>query len=171
MFFSRSASDFFSQILAGLRCIVNLVVVLVSCVGMNGAIQVNILAWIFLPYLFLSPTEVICQYTFSPPSLWWLCICLPVLLWGVGNTIFLNILHQNHRQPRWNSLGNCRVSIVLGSYFWGGVYKVLGIGQRNGVRLVLILGVHKSPWLPMQRFIHCAPCPWNFIYPWSHKNS
>ena len=45
----------------------NLVVVLVFSVEMNVVLHIHILAWIFVPCLFHSPTIVIFQCTVSPP--------------------------------------------------------------------------------------------------------
>ena len=46
------------------------VVILVSLVEINGVLHIHILAWLAGPWIFHSPTEVICKYTVLPPNLW-----------------------------------------------------------------------------------------------------
>ena len=53
--------------------------------------HLHILAEIVGPCLFHSPTDVIWQYTFFSPSLWWICTCLLVIIWDVGQIILLII--------------------------------------------------------------------------------
>ena len=124
-------------------------------------------AWYQCIYTYIHiPTWVIFQCTVFLPSLWWLCTCIPVLLWGVGHDILPNILPQNHRQPSWNLLGDCCVSIVPGYFLRYGIHKVPCVGQVQYVRFLMLAGVHISPWLPVQRFIHCAYFTWYCIYLW-----
>ena len=139
----------------------NPVEILAFIFEMNGLLHVNILTWISGPYLIHRPTVVLFQYKVLLQSLWWLCTCLPVLLWCVGYDILMNILPHNHQEPRWRLLGDCRVSIILSYCLRHGIHKVLGVGQGHHVRFVLLVGVHKYPWLPVQICIHCAPCPWS----------
>ena len=130
----------------------------------NGVLHVHNLAWIAQLLICYSSTVVILKFTDLLPSMWWLWTCLPVLLWDIGKDLLPNILPQNYRQPRWNLLGDCRVSIVPGSCLRFGIYKVPGFGQGNHVLFILLVGVHTSPWLHIRRCIHCAPCLWDFIY-------
>ena len=143
----------------------NTVVVLFLCVYTNGFMHIHILECISWLCLFRIPTVVIFQCKVLLPSLWWLFTFLPVLIWDLGHDLFLNILHQNHRQSRWNLLGDCCVEILPGYYLRDGIHKVPGVWQGHHVWFVLFVGVHKYPWLPVWRCIHCAPCPWDFIYP------
>ena len=133
---------------------------------MNEVLHVHIMAWITASCLFHSPTAMIFQCTVFLPSLWWLCTCLPVIIWGVVRALFLNILPQNHWQPRWKLLGGTSVSIVLGSCLIWSIHKVPGVGQGHHLRFVLLVGVYKSAWLPVQRFTHCAHFTWYCIYLW-----
>ena len=96
------SSDYSLQRVARSRCKVTFVIVLVYIVGMNGLLHVHIMVCIvgFLP--FHITTEVICLYTVFPTSVWWIFTCHLALLWGVGHVIFLNVLHWNHQQTRWN---------------------------------------------------------------------
>ena len=59
---------------------VNLMVVLVFRVEMNGVLHIHIMAWIAGPCLFHSPNLVIFQCIISLPSLWRIFTCLPVLI-------------------------------------------------------------------------------------------
>ena len=102
MFFPSSAYNYSFRRLSGSRVMVNILLVLFSCVVINVVLHAHILAWVFVPCLFSSPTEVICQYTVFPHIMWWICTCLLAQLWDEGNVILLDVLHQNHQQSRWN---------------------------------------------------------------------
>ena len=80
--------------------------------------------------------------------------------------MFLNILHQNHQQLRWNWFGDCCVSIVLVIWLRSVIHKVSCVGQGNNVQFFLPVGVHKFTWLPVEICIHCAPCSWNCMQLW-----
>ena len=77
-----------------------------------------------------------------------------------------NILHQNHRQPRWSLLDDFRGSIVLGYCLRYVIHIMPGVGQVHHVLFILLVGVQTSHWLPVQRCINCAPCHWYCIYLW-----
>ena len=66
----------------------NRVVFLVSHVGMNVFLHVQILKLIVGPFLFHNPTLVLSQCTILLSSLWLLYVYLLVLLSGVGNALF-----------------------------------------------------------------------------------
>ena len=142
---------------------VNLVVVLVFSVEMNRVLHAQILEWISGPCFLNGTTVVIFQCTVFPPGLRWLCTCLPVMPWCVGHAIFTNIVPQNYRQPRWNLLSGCHVSIVPGSCLRYGIHKVTGVVEGHHVWFLMIVVVHTSPWFPEQRCIYCETFPWGFF--------
>ena len=57
----------------------------------DGVLRINILELITGPWLFHSPNGMIFQCTVLPPNMWLLSNYLPVLLWGVGHVLFLDI--------------------------------------------------------------------------------
>ena len=76
------------------RGVVNLVVFLVSCVGMNGVMHVHILLLLVGPCLLRGPTLMLYQFKISLLNLWLLCTYTSVLISGVGHALFPNILPQ-----------------------------------------------------------------------------
>ena len=67
----------------------NIVVFLVSIVGMNRVMRIHILECIVIPCPLNSPTLVLYQYTISLPIMWLLFTYPPVLISGLGRAISL----------------------------------------------------------------------------------
>ena len=145
LFLSRSASGYSLHRYFGSKGMANLVLILVYCAEINGVLHVHILAWIYGKCFFNSPTVLIFQCTVLLTSMWWLCICIPVLLGVVWNAILPNILPKNNWQPRWNLLGDCRVSTVPEYCLRDGINTEPCVGQGNNVIWVLIVGFHIPP--------------------------
>ena len=115
--------------------------------------------------LFRGPTLVLYQYTIFLTILWLICTYLLVLISGVGNTLFPNILPQIYWLPRWNWLDDWCVSTVPGFLIRVGIHKVTVVGLVHDLIFLLIVVVHASPCLPVRIFIHCGLCPWGCICP------
>ena len=111
---------------------VNTVVFLFVCVGINVVMHVHILELKFCSYIFHSTTLVLYQCTVFLPSIGLLCIYLLVLLSGVGRAPFPHILPQNHR-------------LVPGVCFRVSIHKVTGVLLRHHVILFLFVGFHTNP--------------------------